>query len=69
MANAKTAVKPKPALKRQHFVRRCGAVLLCRRPDGHFSFFINYIATDIPALRQNAAKDWQASPMDCTAAH
>ena len=33
---------------------------------GIFSFFINYIATDIPALRQNAAKDCRALPTGCT---
>jgi fucose permease len=68
--NAKTAVKPKPLWKRQHFVLAVAAQFFyVAAQTGIFSFFINYIATDIPALRQNAAKDLQGFANGLHAAH
>ena len=58
--NGLTRVKPKPLWKRWHFVLAVAAQFFyVAAQTGIFSFFINYIATDIPALRQNAAKDLQ----------
>ena len=68
--NAKTAVKPKPLWKRQHFVLAVAAQFFyVAAQTGIFSFFINYIATDIPALRQNGAKDLQSFANGLHAAH
>ena len=68
--NAKTAVKPKPLWKRQHFVLAVAAQFFyVAAQTGIFSFFINYIATDIPALRQNGAKYLQSFANGLHAAH
>jgi len=54
--------------KRSHFVLAVAAQFFyVAAQTGIFSFFINYIATDIPALRQNSAKDCRALPMYCIA--
>ncbi len=58
--NGLARVKPKPLWKRWHFVLAVAAQFFyVAAQTGIFSFFINYIASDIPALRQNVAKDLQ----------
>ena len=53
-------VAAKPLWKRSHFVLAVAAQFFyVAAQTGIFSFFINYIATDIPALRQNAANGLQ----------
>ena len=67
---AKTAVKPKPLWKRSHFVLAVAAQFFyVAAQTGIFSFFINYIATDIPALHQNGAKGLQGFANGLHAAH
>lgn len=66
----KAGVKPKPLWKRQHFVLAVAAQFFyVAAQTGIFSFFINYIATDIPALRQNGAKSLQSFANGLHAAH
>jgi len=68
--NAKTSVKPKPLWKRWHFVLAVAAQFFyVAAQTGIFSFFINYIASDIPALRQNGAKGLQGFANGLHAAH
>ena len=68
--NSLTKVKPKPLWKRWHFVLAVAAQFFyVAAQTGIFSFFINYVATDIPALRQNGAKALQSFANGLHAAH
>ena len=54
-------VAAKPLWKRSHFVLAVAAQFFyVAAQTGIFSFFINYIASDIPALRRNAANGLQS---------
>jgi fucose permease len=59
--NVRTAVKPKPLWKRSHFVLAVAAQFFyVAAQTGIFSFFINYVASDIPSLRQSGANGLQS---------
>lgn len=59
-SGGRAGVKPKPLWKRSHFVLAVAAQFFyVAAQTGIFSFFINYVASDIPALHQSGANGLQ----------